>query len=282
MDHAFLHERSPSHIMHIRKSGPDIEADGQIRGWANLKICHPIPGKGREGTQKNKTSLTGVFPRQPIGTSRWLLDLAEIDTSGNVPEVTHALTHRRSHRPRNTAWPFSQRLWGGEEMGIAQGPPDRVPEAPFTRQGNERRPKARNLNGVGVCRQGLQGPPSSAAAAHDGTPNLREAKKGSADSQAIGNSIVNDAGRAAVGQLAGNPCLDEHHLPCPWRVGLVPKQQDPGRGDWDIHQLLEGPVLKREVLAEGRSCLVMAWMAVLPIDHPFPPGSNRARASCRS
>lgn len=37
-----------------------------------------------------------------------------------------------------------------------------------------------------------------------GHPNLREAKKGSADSQAIGNSIVNDAGRAAVGLLAGN------------------------------------------------------------------------------
>lgn len=57
-----------------------------------------------------------------------------------------------------------------------------------------------------------------------------------------------------MGQLAGNPCLDEHHLPFPWRVGLVPKQQDPGQGDWDIHQLLERPVLKREVLAEGRSC----------------------------
>lgn len=143
-------------------------------------------------------------------------------------------------------------------MGIAQGPPDRVPEAPFTRQGNEWRPKpVISMVLVFAGRASKVHPRQLLLLLMTGHPNLREAKKGSADSQAIGNIIVNDAGRAAVGQLAGNPCLDEHHLPCPWRVGLVPKQQDPGRGDWDIHQLLEGPVLKQEVLAEGRSRLVM-------------------------
>ncbi|KAF4986896.1 hypothetical protein FDECE_15703 [Fusarium decemcellulare] len=90
-----------------------------------------------------------------------------------------------------------------------------------------------------------------AGCAYDGTPQHQEAK-GSADSQAIGNSIVNDAARTAVGLLAGNPWPEEHHLPCPWRMCL--SQNNRTLAD-EIGKFINSgrPVLKQDVLAQALS-----------------------------
>src|SRR5690349_4328939 len=100
MDHALLHEqRSPSHpIPH--HAYPQVRARYRGRwsdsGLGKPRDLSPYTWEGKRGDAEKQNKLDQSLLRQPMGTSRWLLDLAEIDTSGNVPEVTHALTHRRS------------------------------------------------------------------------------------------------------------------------------------------------------------------------------------------